>query len=334
VASSAAPLPGFDTRLACPLCGSGDRVRLHGSRYTDDPVRSLVATSFADQGVVDWPLLEGVMFEVDQCRRCDLVYQVNAPNDSMLEVIYSRMISPESLDRLETQLLTLDNFHRIAGEFTVLFERIGKHPTDVTMLDFGMGQGRWARVARAMGATVYATEIGEDKKRFGRSFGVEVIDDADVDRMRFDMVHTEQVMEHLVHPGRDFARLARAVKPGGLFKVAVPYRGRLAELLPAKGPPDVALFAAGGARAIPGDVEAFGAIQPLEHLNAYGPKTIAWIAGETGLEIVAQTRRRSISVDTASLSMLARGAKRIGAELAKAAMRHRIGYYLLSRPAA
>jgi SAM-dependent methyltransferase len=333
MATMASP-PGFETRLSCPLCGHGGPRRLHASPYTEDPVRSLVASSFADQGEVDWSLLEGVTFAVDQCLRCDLIYQVNAPDDAMLQVIYARMISPASLDRYERQLLTLDNFHRIAGEFTVLFERLGKHPTEIRMLDFGMGHGRWARVARAMGATVFATEIGEDKKRLARSIGVEVIEDAAIDRMRFDLVHTEQVMEHLVHPGRDFARLAQAVEPGGLFKVAVPFRGRLDTLLPAKGPPLVALFAAGGARAVPGDVEAFGAIQPLEHLNAYGPKTIAWIAAETGLEIVAQTRRRSITIDTDGALSLARGARRIGTELAKAAARHRIGYYLLRRPAA
>jgi SAM-dependent methyltransferase len=327
------PLPSFSTRLACPLCGQADAVRLHASRYIDDPVRSLVATSFADQGVVDWSLLENVMFVVDQCRRCDLIYQVNAPNDAMLEVIYTHMISPASLDRYEKQLLTLDNFNRIAGEFTLIFQHLGKHPTDIRMLDFGMGHGRWARVARAMGATVYATEIGDDKKRHALSLGVEMIEDADIDRMRFDLVHTEQVMEHLVYPGRDFARLAQAVKPGGLFKVAIPFRGKLDKLLPTKGLPHLALFAAGGARAIPGDVEAFGAIQPLEHLNAYSAKTMAWLADENGLKIVAETRRRSISVDTRSLSSLVQGGKRIGTELAKAAMRHRIGYYLLSRPA-
>lgn len=324
--------PGFALRSACPVCGADNPERLYASPYARDPVRALVASSFAEQGEVDWSLLAGVEFLVDRCPRCDLIYQANAPDDRMLAEIYTRMIAPASLERLEAGLLTLDNFHRIAGEFTALFERLGKPPAEVRMLDFGMGYGRWARVARAMGATVFATEIGEEKRQLARSLGVEVIDDADIDRMRFDLVHTEQVMEHLVHPGRDFARLARAVEPGGLFKVAVPYRGRLGALLKRGELPPVALFAAGGARAIPGNAEAFGAIQPLEHLNAYGRRTIRWLAAETGLEIVAETRRRSVSVDTGDVRALARGAKRLGAELAKTAIRQRIGYYLLRRP--
>jgi SAM-dependent methyltransferase len=327
-----APLPGFDARTACPLCGGADTTRLHASPYAQDPVRSLVASCFADQGEVDWSLLEDVTFAVDRCRRCDLIYQVNVPNDAMLEIIYTQMIGSASLDRYEQQLLTLAEFHRVAGEFTTLFERLGKHPPDIRMLDFGMGHGRWARVARAMGATVFATEIGDDKAQLGRSLGIEMIEDAAIDGMRFDLVHTEQVMEHLVHPGRDFGRLARAVAPGGLFKIAVPFRGRLDTLLPTKGLPKTALFAAGGARAMPGDAEAFGAIQPLEHLNAYSPRTMAWMAADSGLKIVAQTRRRSITVATHAPMALARGTKQVGIELIKAAMRHRVGYYLLHRP--
>jgi SAM-dependent methyltransferase len=326
-------VPGFEARPHCPVCRGGDTLRLYAAPYREEPVRSLVASNYAEQGIVDWPLLEDAEFVVERCRRCDLVYQSNVPNDALLEVIYTRMIGADALDRSETALLTLDNFQRVAGEFSALFERLGKPPAQIRMLDFGMGHGRWARVARAMGATVYATEIGDEKKRLGRSLGIEMIEDGEIDGMEFDLIHTEQVMEHLVHPGRDFARLARALRQGGVLKIAIPYRGRLDSLLPKQGMPLVALYAAGGARAMPGDMEAFAAVQPLEHLNAFSRETIAWLSAASGLQIVAETRRRSISVDTGGPAAIARGAKRLGIELAKTAMRHRIGYYLLQRPA-
>lgn len=323
--------PGFVPRIACPVCAGADLTRIYTARYDEDPVRALVQSNFGRQGVIDWSLLAGVPFEVDKCRTCDLLFQVQTPNDAMLGVIYTQMISAEFLDEYEHGLLTLHEFHRIAGEFTVLFERIGKHPADITMLDFGVGQGRWARVARGMGATVYVTEIGDDKKRLARTLGLEVIEDADVDTMTFDLVHTEQVLEHLVHPGRDFARLARATAPGGLFKAAIPYRGKLEELLQTKGLPTEAMFATGGAKAIPGETEAFASIQPLEHLNAFSEKTIAWLAAHNGLRTVSEVRRRSISVETGGAGGLIRGAKKVGVELVKAAMKPKIGYYLLER---
>lgn len=323
--------PSFTVRSSCPVCLATDAYRLYSCLYDSDPIRALVSSSFDAQGTVDWALLSGVDFTVDHCRQCDLIYQVNVPDEAMLEVIYTRMIGNAFLSSCEESLLTLENFHRIAGEFTVLFKRIGKHPTQIRMLDFGMGHGRWARVARAMGATVFATEIGEDKKRLGRSLGVEVIDDAAIDSMQFDLVHTEQVMEHLLYPEREFARLARAVVPGGLFKVAVPYRGRLAKLLPVQGMPSTALFADGGSRPMPGDKEAFAAIQPLEHLNAYSDKTMAWLAARNELALLSPTRRRSTSFGTGSLQEMVQGLKQIGTEAAKTLLSHQIGYFLFRK---
>ncbi len=323
--------PGFDLRTACPVCGGTDTSRLYSAIHSEEPVRSYIESNFSRQGEIDWSLLEGAPYEIDKCATCDLIFQARVPNDAMLEVVYTRMISPAFLEEYERGLLTLAEFHRIAGEFTTLFEVVGKHPADITMLDFGVGQGRWARVARAMGATVYVTEIGDDKKRLARTLGLEVIEDEDIDTMTFDLVHTEQVLEHLVHPGRDFARLARAVAPGGVFKAAIPYRGKLETLLKTKGLPTVAMFASGGARAIPGETESFAAIMPLEHLNAYSDRTIDWLVKANGLKEIAHVRRRSITVGTAGPKALLGGVARLGVELAKAAARPRIGYHLLQR---
>lgn len=282
--------------------------------------------------MVDWSLLADADFEVRHCRRCDLIYQNNVPGDALLKEIYTRMISPESLGQYERDLLTLDNFQRIAGEFATIFRQLDKPIPDIRMLDYGMGMGRWARVARGIGAKVYATEIGDDKYALGSALGIEMLKEQEIDGKTFDFVHTEQVCEHLVHPGRDFARLAKTLAPGGLFKVAVPYRGKLERILREGRLSDRALFATAGARDIPGDAEASGAIQPLEHLNAFSARTIDWLARDNGLEIVAQVRRRSVAIDTGSIGGMASGFKRLGVELTKAAIRLRIGYYLLRKP--
>ncbi|WP_198045800.1 class I SAM-dependent methyltransferase [Novosphingobium aquimarinum] len=322
----------FVARHTCPVCGAADCEQIYRCSYQDDPVKSLVSSNYAEQGVVDWSLLADAEFEVHHCPRCDLIYQSNVPGDALLEEIYTRMISSEALEQYERSLLTLDNFQRISGEFATIFHHMNKPIHAIRVLDYGMGMGRWARVARGMGAEVYATEIGDDKYTLGRALGIKMLEDEEVDGNTFDLVHTEQVCEHLVHPGRDFARLAKTLAPGGLFKVAVPYRGNLESILRAGKLSDRALFATAGARDIPGDAEASGAIQPLEHLNAYSAKTIDWLARDNGLEIVAQVRRRSVAIDTDSIKGMASGVKRLGVELTKAAIRLRIGYYLLRKP--
>jgi SAM-dependent methyltransferase len=321
----------FEARISCPVCDNGATTRIYSAAYDAEPVRSLIQSSYQRQGVIDWEILSGVPFEVDHCSVCDLIFQVQRPNSAMMEEIYTKFIGASFLEEVERSFLTLDQFHRIAGELTVLFEMIGKHPADIKVLDFGMGHGRWARVARGMGASVYVTEIGEEKRALAGKLGLEMIDDGDIDSMSFDIIHTEQVLEHLALPGRDFARLARALAPGGVFKAAVPYRGKLAELLATKGMPTVSMFAAGGAKTIPGEAEAFSSIQPLEHLNAFSPRTIGWLAERNGLKTVSAVRRRSVMVDTWGATGLLRGARKIGVELAKATIRPSIGYHLLRR---
>ncbi|SFG34169.1 Methyltransferase domain-containing protein [Novosphingobium sp. CF614] len=322
----------FVGRKACPVCSDGDPARIYECSYSDDPVRSLITSHFAGQGEVDWTLLKSANFFVDHCRQCDLIYQTEVPGDDLLNTIYTRMIRPKNLEEYESGLLTLDNYQRISGEFASIFRKLGKPIGEIRVLDYGMGMGRWARVARGMGAKVYATEIGADKHRHGVSLGIQMLDDHKIDGMTFDLIHTEQVCEHLVHPGRDFARLTKTLAPGGLFKVAIPFRGRLENILRAGKLHNVSLFATEGARAIPGDAEACGAIQPLEHLNAFSSRTIDWLACENGLEVIAQTRRRSIAINTDSLRSFATAMGQLGVELAKAAMRLRVGYYLLRKP--
>ncbi len=321
----------FEPRNSCPVCDSVATTRIYSAKYDAEPVRSLVQSSYEHQGVIDWEVLRGVPFEVEHCSICDLVFQVQCPNAAMMEEIYTKFIGAPFLEQTEGSFLTLDQFHRISGELTVLFDMIGKHPADIRLLDFGMGHGRWARVARGMGASVYVTEIGEEKRALAGKLGLEMIDDGDIDSMSFDLIHTEQVLEHLSFPGRDFARLARALAPDGVFKAAVPYRGKLTELLATKGMPTVSMFASGGAKAIPGEAEAFSSIQPLEHLNAFSPHTIGWLANRNGLKSVSTVRRRSVMVDTWGATGLLRGARKIGVELAKATMRPSIGYHLLRR---
>lgn len=319
----------FIAREACPTCGSHAVSEIYRCSLDASPIRDLIATHYEAQGTVDWTILEGTDYVLCECSACDLVYQKNVPNDSALDAIYNRFISPAFLARLEDERLTVDNFNRIAGELDVLFRMTSKHPSQITFLDYGFGHGRWARVARAMGAKVFATEIGEEKKAQAASLGVEIIPDAEVDRLRFDIVHTEQVFEHLVEPAREFRRLSAATD--GIMKVAVPYSRSIRNLLRAHGmitqSPFVKVLQE---RKLTRTDEDYVAIQPLEHLNAYAPRTFEKLAAANGMRIVSRVRRASVAVNPTAIGLLAKSAVRIGTMLAKMAIVPNLGYYLFA----
>lgn len=291
---------------------------------TQGNVRGFIESHFKTQGVVDWSLLEGTSFTLVECPQCALIYQAASPNDATLEAIYTQMIGSDFLEDHEQSLLTVSAFQEVAGELALLFRRLNKAPSQVTFLDYGFGYGRWARVARALGATVYATEIGDEKARAAAALGVRMITDDEIDQMTFDIVHTEQVFEHLPEPGETFHRLARATT--GLLKVAVPRGGPVASVLKARGMTDQSPFARGGR--VTSDDRVFMAIQPLEHINVFAPKTMAWLAHKNGLRLISQTRRATVAVDVTNARSLLRSIAALGKAAARECLKPKTGYYL------
>jgi hypothetical protein len=290
-------------------------------------LREFIESHYRLQGSVNWSYLKQAQFELSHCAVCDLIFQTNAPTDKLLTHLYTEMISPEYLEYLEVQSFSTTEFMRTAGELAVLFRLTRKPPLEVTFLDYGFGWGRWGRVARAMGATVYATEIGEDKKELARSLGVTVLEDAEIDGRQFDIVHTEQVAEHLVEPGRDFQRLAAAT--GCVLKVAVPARGRIKELLLTRGMPAVSPFCRthAGGRAERTD-DAYNSVHPLEHLNAFSGATMKWLARANNLRIVSRVRHRISALDLTGIGPFAKSAFGITKQAGKMMIQPDMGYYL------
>ncbi|QUT06597.1 class I SAM-dependent methyltransferase [Sphingobium phenoxybenzoativorans] len=315
----------FIVREDCPVCASAHCETFYSVPFTQDPVRSFLESHFREQGHIEWATLEGTNFTLAECPECKLVFQRNVPNDAMLGRVYTEMISPSFLRAYEDDLLTVDNFRQIAGEMMMLFRMIDKPAGQIAFLDYGFGFGRWARVARALGATVYATEIGEEKLAMAADIGVRIIPDEAVDGMRFDIVHTEQVLEHLVDPRREFRRLAAITD--GVMKVSVPPAGPIRSTIEKKGLAAESPFVR--AHAMRGDDLAHMAVQPLEHINAFSVKSIERLASENHMKIVDQVRRRATMMDIGSPKRFLRSLADFGIALGKAALKPHTGYYLL-----
>jgi hypothetical protein len=321
----------FSVRKACPVCGEAETRLLYSVPLASEPARSFIASHYAAQGQVNWSLFSGTDFDVMHCGTCDLIYQRHVPNDATFHHLYNEMISPGFLAGLERGRLSVNNFLQVAGEMAVLFRLAGKAPADITFLDFGFGHGRWARVARALGAKVFATETGEEKKAMAASLGIQILADEEVDGMRFDIVHTEQVLEHVLEPGREFGRLAAVTDR--LLKVSVPTRGTLEKLLPQKGLPLASPFSRDQTGTHwSAEEKAFTAIQPLEHLNAFSARTLGFLADRHHMTLESMTRRRDVAVSFDTPGGFAKSLVRLAAAMAKQVVKSPPGYYLF-RPA-
>jgi 2-polyprenyl-3-methyl-5-hydroxy-6-metoxy-1,4-benzoquinol methylase len=235
--------------------------------------------------------------------------------------------------------LTMARFEFRAGELLELFALLSKRPGEVKFLDYGFGYGSWSRIAVALGADVYATEISAEKIAYGRGLGVKMIDEAEMAAMQFDIVHTEQVFEHLLDPRGDFLKLAKLVAPGGIMKVSVPPPGSIRSLLTARGMSAVSPLESDWQS--PAERQAAKAnagymcIVPLEHVNVLTEKGVRLLAREAGLRLIGTVRKQAVPVSTASTSRFVRSLKELGRAAARLALRRLTGrdygYYVLRR---
>jgi SAM-dependent methyltransferase len=211
---------------------------------------------------------------------------------------------------------------------------LGKEPYKITFFDYGFGYGRWARVAAAIGAKVFATEISPEKIEFARSIGIEIIPPHALKEMRFDVIHAEQIFEHLVEPRADFLMLANALTADGVLKVGVPRPGRIRELVKQKGmiahSPFAPLAQNSDAGAKPAEPE-YISILPLEHLNAYSEKSLDVLGQNAGLRVASARRKRFIPFYLEDPRDFARSSVKAAKEVLKAASHRAEGYRLYMR---
>jgi SAM-dependent methyltransferase len=331
--------PSFQTnflcRENCPVCASPRHEILFQGPLTGPPVRDFIASHYQNQGgQIDWSKLEGTDYVLCDCLDCGLIYQKHVPNEAMLHEIYDVMIGPTFLHESALRWLTVDNFEKIAGELDVLFRILGRKPADIQFLDFGFGHGHWARVAAAMGATVFGTEISPEKITYAKGIGVTALDDTAISDMRFDIIHTEQVFEHLTFPRRDFRRLAQALAPGGIMKVAVPPQKNIRHLLRRRGmidwSPAPSLWNPDSTLKNQSRYNAYICIEPLEHLNAYSSAAMNCLAKENNLRLISHVRRQSVSFNILSPALIARSLVQMAKILLRPVFRRDSGYYIFT----
>jgi SAM-dependent methyltransferase len=244
------------------------------------------------------------------------------------------MISPTFVKKFDLSLLTVDNFENIAGELGALFRSIPRHPTEIRVLDYGFGYGRWARVAVAMGAKVFATEISPEKIAFASTIGVKIVDDETITKMQFELIHAEQVFEHLTYPAQEFRKLAGVLTTDGLMTVGVPRQGKIRRLLKQRGminwsPLEKAWNPNIGENSIR-SYHDYNCIIPLEHLNAYSGKSIEILAEKNNLQLISQLRKSSIPLHTINVALMLRSVVELSKVIATPILRRESGNYIFA----
>ena len=273
--------PYFVERTLCPACKSGATTTLYSKDYSDPKIRRYLSEFYSSQGKIELDYLEGASFTVDECMECELVYQREIPNAFLMTKLYDEWIDPERAavqfrtgeNRNVVGVADVDYYSKLALEVARLVAYFNRLPSDLHLLDFGMGWGDWCRTAKAFGCQSYGTDFSSSRTHALSGSEISVVSSEELGELRFDFVNTEQVFEHLAEPYEVLSGLVGSLRQHGLIMISVPDGARVKHVLRE-------LDWMTGSK----DEDSINMISPLEHINCFSRKSLIRMAHAVGLK--------------------------------------------------
>ncbi len=170
--------------------------------------------------------ISGETFQVVRCRRCGQV--VTAPVPADIGKYYPAGYYGDTLGRRFPAVIEWVQEMLCVWRSRQVLRRLRR--THARVLDVGCGRGLLLRAFQQAGCEVTGTEFSDGACRFAREIlklpvRVGLLPDLNFPDNSFDVVVMWHVLEHVSDPRPMVAEVARILRPGGLFLVAVPNFG-------------------------------------------------------------------------------------------------------------
>ena len=251
-----------------------DRTTLFSRPFAHPSLANFLSTYYAGRVAVH--SLGDAPFEVAKCNRCGFVWQVYILSDEWMFELYEtwtdRDASLAKKARANSSLYS--GYARQVELIARLLPR--RVPSEISVLDFGMGWSYWCLMAKAFGYNVTGSELSQNQVAYARANGIKTLGDvADAKDGQFHFVNAAQVFEHLSAPMHTLKLLVSKIQRNGIVCIDVP-NGRSIE---------AALRDANWNA-------AKGPIQPLEHINCFTHKTLTAFGERAGLKRLKQPLQR------------------------------------------
>lgn len=184
---------------------------------SDAPVTCPACTSLQARVELEWR--SG--YRIARCSDCESLFSSPMPSPEALDAYYQgflyRKPMPGEVARRVRQR---------RRELESLFDLRGRGAEGVRFLDHGGGTGGAFGAARDLGMEAYYADIDQDARAFvADNFGLDAahfVSDLGAVGERFDLVLSDNVIEHVVDPAALLASLSASLAPGGTLVVKTP----------------------------------------------------------------------------------------------------------------
>jgi len=234
-------------------------------------MKEFLQAAYASRGGARPKDLEGEAYEILACVSCGFIFQKYVPGETFARELYGEWIDGETLFKNKFSKYPLAHFDSVAATVRSVMALSDHLPREIRFLDFGMGWGDYCAAAKGYGAEVTGVELAPEKVAYAQNRGIRVV--PSVDGEVFDIVFSNQVVEHVTEPVSILRQFRQLLAPGGIVYVAVPNGTQLYERAKAGHLDDQSV---GENRKL---------VAPLEHINVFSEATLEQAGREAGLKL-------------------------------------------------
>jgi len=304
----------FERRPNCPACGASSADTLLRLPYSERALAQFMRRYYHAAKDIH-ARLDQAIYQIERCAECQLVFQRYVASGELLSVVYDDWLTgiyypdtPEYLAQVAAPAATRDGHELLAVARTLAVD-----VSRLRVLDYGMGWGLWARIAKELGAESFGHELSETRLEHARQHGVRTVAPESFAEVQADFVNADQIIEHVGDPLGTLGQISRALKPTGILKISVPRAPDICRRLRV-----LDWDAPRGAR------NSLHPVQPIEHVNCFDWRSLEALCRRAGF------RRIPIALDAyAAFLRVPGGVPRAPRALAKAFARP--VYHRLSR---
>ena len=264
----------FDRRIQCPICSSKKFTNIYHCKFSDKEIKTYLINAYGHGETISIQHLENYKYSLIQCGDCDLIFQEYIPQSNFMVELYDSWIDPKQALRQQRNY-KISYYSLYSQDILQILAYLDKPPATLKVLDFGMGWGRWALMAKAFGCEVYGVELSEQRINYAKANGIKPISWNDIPNYKFDFINTDQVFEHLSKPVDVLDQLRQSLQPNGIIKICVPnsfgIRYRLMHM---------------DWTAPKGSLKSLNPVAPLEHINCFYRKSMLSLAQRLDLSEV------------------------------------------------
>tara|TARA_B110000046_G_scaffold163756_1_gene178890 strand:- start:191 stop:1057 length:867 start_codon:yes stop_codon:yes gene_type:complete len=208
----------LDERKKCPICKLDKFKILYSLSYNDDLIQKFLKKYYKERISQYLNELAAYNYVILECLNCSLKFQKYIPNEKFSKIFYEQIIDDEESKNKMKKLPASRHWK----DFELINKIIKKNNQNISIFEFGSGNGEWACEAKKLNYDTTVYEYSIDRIETLKKKGLNVCDNINLCKKKFDIIFSNQVFEHIPNPAETLELLMPLLKKDGYILLKFP----------------------------------------------------------------------------------------------------------------